>query len=107
MKRFLTAISITASLAILQSVAYAQSASDLMPNASSSGADLSLQSTAGSVELAEQPLLERTLSNSDLLPTAVDARREWHVELFPDFSADSACSTRSDSITIFCFVTGN
>ena len=100
MQRFFTALSVTVTMAMVQSVAYAQTAemnSELALNMPVVQ-DVELEATA----LSAQPLLERTANSDDLIPPVEE--RRWNVELLPSFSTDSGCSAPSAGIMLICIV---
>lgn len=107
MRRFIKALSITVSLIVLQSVAQAQNAEDLMKTGST--AEVSIGEIASpnaapmSIRSASLPLQEATIFTEDIAPEAAP-RSEWAVELLPDFFPGSACAPRSSSVTILCWV---
>ncbi|MGB3669609.1 MAG: hypothetical protein WA984_05835 [Phormidesmis sp.] len=130
MKRFLSTVSVAASLVVFQSVTYAQSAADLLtPSVQSSSLEpsslepsslepsflepsflesSSLESSslerlpeADSEQIAAQPALEVEISDEDFLPPAIEG--DWRVYLLPDLARESGCASSSSGIVVVCF----
>ncbi|MGB7485476.1 MAG: hypothetical protein WA901_04750, partial [Phormidesmis sp.] len=120
MKRFLSTVSVAASLVVFQSVTYAQSAADLLtPSVQSSSLEpsslepsslepsflepsflesSSLESSslerspeADSEQIAAQPALEVEISDEDFLPPAIEG--DWRVYLLPDLARECGCAS--------------
>jgi len=110
MKRFLSTISVAASLVVFQSVTYAQipiaqipiaqSAADLLvPSAQPSSLERLPESDPE--QIAAQPPLEVRISDEDFLAPAIEG--DWRVDLLPDLARESGCASSSSGIVVVCF----
>lgn len=106
MRRFFTTLSITASLLCLQPVAYAQEAADLMITLSESETEISV-SPVETYRLGQLPVLEREISEEDLLPLGSEQLGSWTLYLLPHLSPDSNCPRSENTITLICFTKRN